>query len=122
MWRKPISVSYTHLDVDKRQAEGFPMGMRAMCGAKVMGTMMMGLGAAVYSSKAGGMDFQYSAEPVYNIHGRPRNYFMPDIMPVSYTHLDVYKRQRLRCACAPQYLLESTSIGPKVSVSVRVVI
>ena len=72
-------------------AEGFPMGMRAICGAKVMGTMMMGLGAAVYSSKAGGMDFQYSAEPVYNIHGRPRNYFT-----VSYTHLDVYKRQAIR--------------------------
>lgn len=77
-FEKPVVILCNHWSAS--MAEGFPMGMRAICGAKVMGTMMMGLGAAVYSSKAGGMDFQYSAEPVFNIHGRPRNYFMPDIM------------------------------------------
>ncbi len=77
-FENPVVILCNHWSAS--MAEGFPMGMRAICGAKVMGTMMMGLGAAVYSSKAGGMDFQYSAEPVYNIHGRPRNYFMPDIM------------------------------------------
>ena len=77
-FEKPVVILCNHWSAS--MAEGFPMGMRAICGAKVLGTMMMGLGAAVYSSNAGGMDFQYSAEPVFNIHGRSRNYFMPDIM------------------------------------------
>lgn len=77
-FEKPVVTLCNHWSAS--MAEGFPMGMFAICGAKVLGTIMMGLGAAVYSSKAGGMDFQYSAEPVYNIHGRPRSYFMPDIM------------------------------------------
>lgn len=77
-YEKPVVVLCNHWSAS--MAEGFPMGMRAICGAKVLGTKMMGLGAAVYSSNAGGIDFQYSAEPVYDINGKLRDNFMPDIM------------------------------------------
>lgn len=62
-------------------AEGFPMGMRDIVGATIVGTPMMGLGAAVYQFKLDrtGLEGQYSAEPVYDTAGRPRWQLEPDV-------------------------------------------
>jgi carboxyl-terminal processing protease len=61
-------------------AEGFPMGMRAVAGARLVGTEMMGLGAAVYELRLDrtGIQAQYSGEPVYTPAGEPRSRLTPD--------------------------------------------
>lgn len=63
-------------------AEGFPMGMRATCGARIVGQPMMGLGAAVFRLRLDrtGIEAQYSAEPVYDVEGRPRSALKPDVL------------------------------------------
>jgi carboxyl-terminal processing protease len=62
-------------------AEGFPMGMRAIGAARIVGARMMGLGAAVYDFTLDrtGLRGEYSAEPVYELSmaqvanpGRPK--------------------------------------------------
>ena len=70
-------------------AEGFPMGMRAIAGARIVGTEMMGLGAAVYDIRLdrSGIAAQYSGEPVYTITGAPRWRLTPD-RPIRPTTLD----------------------------------
>ena len=62
-------------------ANGFPMGMRTICGAMIVGTPMMGLGAAVFRFRLDrtGIEGQYSAEPVYDVSGRPRWLLKPDV-------------------------------------------
>lgn len=62
-------------------AEGFPMGMRAVAGARIVGTRMMGLGAAVFSLRLDrtGVGAQYSAEPVYDVNDGPRWLLAPDV-------------------------------------------
>ena len=63
-------------------AEGFPMGMKGIGRATVVGTPMMGLGAGVYEHTLTrtGVGLQFSAEPVFDIHDRPRSDFVPDIV------------------------------------------
>ena len=65
-----------------RMAEGFPMGMKGIGRATVVGTPMMGLGAGVYEHTLTrtGVGLQFSAEPVFDIHDRPRSDFVPDIV------------------------------------------
>lgn len=62
-------------------AEGFPMGMRGIGRARVVGTPMMGLGAAVFSIHLDrtGVSAQYSGEPVYDVAGAPRWLMRPDV-------------------------------------------
>ena len=62
-------------------AEGFPMGMRGIGRARVVGTRMMGLGAAVLAIRLDrtGIAAQYSGEPVYDVHGQPRWLMRPDV-------------------------------------------
>lgn len=62
-------------------AEGFPMGMRGLGRATIVGTPMMGLGAAVFRLRLDrtGVEAQYSAEPVYDVHDRPRWLMRPDV-------------------------------------------
>ena len=62
-------------------AEGFPMGMRALGRARIVGRPMMGLGAAVFPLRLDrtGIELQYSAEPVYTPDGRPRWTLRPDV-------------------------------------------
>lgn len=62
-------------------AEGFPMGMRAVADARIVGTRMMGLGAAVFSVRLDrtGVGAQYSAEPVYDVNDQPRWLLAPDV-------------------------------------------
>ncbi|MGH7020099.1 MAG: S41 family peptidase [Brevundimonas sp.] len=62
-------------------AEGFPMGMRGLGRATVVGTPMMGLGAAVFPLRLDrtGLQAQYSAEPVYDVHDAPRWLMRPDV-------------------------------------------
>lgn len=62
-------------------AEGFPMGMRAITGARIVGTRMMGLGAAVFSIRLDrtGIGAQYSAEPIYDVNDQPRWRLTPDL-------------------------------------------
>lgn len=62
-------------------AEGFPMGMRGLGRGTVVGTPMMGLGAAVFRIRLDrtGVDAQYSAEPVYDVHDHPRWLMRPDV-------------------------------------------
>lgn len=62
-------------------AEGFPMGMRGIGRGVIVGTPMMRLGAAVFSSRLDrtGLQLQYSAEPVYDVEDRPRWRLEPDV-------------------------------------------
>ncbi len=63
-------------------AEGFPMGMRDIGRATTVGTPMMGLGAAVFPIRLDrtGTQAQYSGEPVYDTHDRPRWLMRPDVV------------------------------------------
>lgn len=62
-------------------AEGFPMGMRDIGRATIVGTRMMGLGAAVLPIRLDrtGIQAQYSGEPVSDTGGRPRWLLRPDV-------------------------------------------
>ncbi|HUD27924.1 MAG TPA: S41 family peptidase [Novosphingobium sp.] len=77
---RPVVVLTSHWSAS--MAEGFPMGMRAIGRATIVGTRMMGLGAAVFpiTLDRTGIRAQYSAEPVYDIHGQPRDALVPDIV------------------------------------------
>lgn len=63
-------------------AEGFPMGMRGIARARIVGTRMMRLGAAVFPLRLdrSGLELQYSAEPVYDVQDRPRWLLQPDVL------------------------------------------
>ena len=63
-------------------AEGFPMGMRGIGRAKVVGTKMAGLGAAITTTtlRRSKLDVQISAEPVYDVNRQPRWRMVPDVM------------------------------------------
>ncbi|MDB5676222.1 MAG: peptidase [Sphingomonas bacterium] len=62
-------------------AEGFPMGMRGLGRATIVGTPMMRVGAAVFPLRLDltGIELQYSAEPVYDVHDQPRWLLRPDV-------------------------------------------
>jgi carboxyl-terminal processing protease len=62
-------------------AEGFPMGMRGLGRATIVGTPMMRVGAGVFDRqlKQSQIRYQYSAEPVYDIEDRPRWLLEPDV-------------------------------------------
>ncbi len=62
-------------------AEGFPMGMRGIGRASIVGTPMMRLGAGVFPLQLDrtGIQLQYSAEPVYDVHDRARSLLQPDV-------------------------------------------
>jgi carboxyl-terminal processing protease len=62
-------------------AEGFPMGMRGLGRATIIGTPMMRVGAAVFPLRLDrtGLQLQYSAEPVYDVRDRPRWQLEPDV-------------------------------------------
>jgi len=79
-WTRPVVVLIDHWSAS--MAEGFPMGMRAICGAKLVGTPMQGLGAAVFPLRLDrtGIQAQYSAEPVYTPAGEPRWKLQPDVV------------------------------------------
>jgi carboxyl-terminal processing protease len=78
-WTKPVVVLIDHWSAS--MAEGFPMGMRAVCGARLVGTPMQGLGAAVFPLRLDrtGIQAQYSGEPVYTPAGEPRWRLQPDV-------------------------------------------
>jgi carboxyl-terminal processing protease len=78
-WTRPVVVLIDHWSAS--MAEGFPMGMRAICGAKLVGTPMQGLGAAVFALRLDrtGIQAQYSGEPVYTPSGEPRWRLRPDV-------------------------------------------
>jgi carboxyl-terminal processing protease len=75
----PVVVLADHWSAS--MAEGFPMGMRGIGRATLVGTPMMGLGAAVYSIRLDrtGVQAQYSGEPVYDVQGNPRWELLPDV-------------------------------------------
>jgi carboxyl-terminal processing protease len=75
----PVVVLVDHWSAS--MAEGFPMGMRSLGRATIVGTPMMGLGAAVFSIRLDrtGIQAQYSAEPVYDVHDHPRWTLRPDV-------------------------------------------
>lgn len=75
----PVVVLCDHWSAS--MAEGFPMGMRSVCDATMIGTPMMGLGAAVFRIRLDrtGIEAQYSAEPVYDVVGHPRWLLRPDV-------------------------------------------
>lgn len=78
-YKNPVVILCNHWSAS--MAEGFPMGMRAVCGAKIIGTKMMGLGAAVESNNIEdvNLSYQYSFQPVYDVNGVSRSLFSPDI-------------------------------------------
>lgn len=63
-------------------AEGFPMGMRGIGRASIVGTPMMRLGAGVFPLHLDrtGIQLQYSAEPVYDVYDRARSLLEPDVL------------------------------------------
>lgn len=79
-YTKPVVVLTSHWSGS--MAEGFPMGMRDIGRATIVGTPMMGLGAAVFSIHLDrtGIEAQYSGEPVYDTHDRPRWLMQPDVL------------------------------------------
>lgn len=79
-YTRPVIVLCDHWSGS--MAEGFPMGMRGLGRATIVGTPMMGLGAAVFRLwlDRTGIDLQYSAEPVYDVQGRPRWTMRPDVL------------------------------------------
>jgi carboxyl-terminal processing protease len=78
-FEKPVVIICGHWSAS--MAEGFPMGMRDIGRATIVGTPMMGLGAGLYNFLLDrtGIRAQYSAEPVYDTHGLPRSDFRPDV-------------------------------------------
>ncbi len=78
-WTRPVIVLCDHWSAS--MAEGFPMGMRGLGRARIVGAPMMGLGAAVFQLRLdrSGIDLQYSAEPVYDVQDRPRWTMRPDV-------------------------------------------
>ena len=76
----PVAVLTTRWSAS--MAEGFPMGMRGMGRATIVGTPMMRLGAGVFPLRLDriGIELQYSAEPVYDVHDRPRWLLEPDVL------------------------------------------
>jgi carboxyl-terminal processing protease len=78
-YTRPVVVLTNHWSGS--MAEGFPMGMRGIGRARIVGTPMMGLGAAVFPLRLNrtGMEVNYSAEPVYDVWGRPRWHMHPDV-------------------------------------------
>lgn len=78
-YSKPVVVLTSHWSGS--MAEGFPMGMRDIGRATVVGTKMMGLGAAVFPIRLDrtGIQAQYSGEPVYDTKDHPRWHFVPDV-------------------------------------------
>jgi carboxyl-terminal processing protease len=57
------------------------MGMRGIGRAMIIGTPMMRVGAAVFPLRLDrtGLQLQYSAEPVYDVHDQPRWLLEPDV-------------------------------------------
>lgn len=78
-YTRPVMVLADHWSGS--MAEGFPMGMRGIERARVVGTEMMKLGAAVFTIRLDrtGIEAQYSAEPVYDVHDAPRWLMRPDV-------------------------------------------
>lgn len=78
-YTKPVVVLTSHWSAS--MAEGFPMGMKGLGRATIVGTPMMGLGAAVFRLRLDrtGLEAQYSGEPVYDVQGRPRWLMRPDV-------------------------------------------
>lgn len=78
-YANPVVVLTDHWSAS--MAEGFPMGMRDIGRAVIVGTPMMGLGAAVYTIRLDrtGVQAQYSGEPVYDVSGSPRWTLRPDV-------------------------------------------
>lgn len=76
---KPVVVLTNHWSAS--MAEGFPMGMRGLGRAIIVGTPMMRLGAAVFDLRLDrtGTNAQYSGEPVYDTGGAPRDDLQPDV-------------------------------------------
>ena len=75
-----VAVSYTHLDVYKRQVGA----------VNAVSCANMALA---------GVDYAIPCDEVIDAMGRVGSLLSPDLRetgPVSYTHLDVYKRQALR--------------------------
>ena len=76
-----VSVSYTHLDVYKRQDENKPLWQ--MTSGEFMEFLKAGLNRTVATAPV---------SPLANTH-KKYVYGIAGIATVSYTHLDVYKRQ-----------------------------
>jgi carboxyl-terminal processing protease len=78
-YAKPVVVLVDHWSGS--MAEGFPMGMRGVGRATIVGTPMMGLGAAVFAIRLDrtGVQAQYSGEPVYDVSGNARWTLRPDV-------------------------------------------
>jgi carboxyl-terminal processing protease len=75
----PVAILTTRWSAS--MAEGFPMGMRGLGRATIIGTPMMRVGAAVFPLRLDrtGLELQYSAEPVYDVQDRPRWLLEPDV-------------------------------------------
>ena len=95
-----LTVSYTHLDVYKRQIQGSQMGlgerMTSILPSKVVGSIDAGYTydpekAKEYLEKSGYVQPEGEVFTIATMGDL--NADMAVVMPVSYTHLDVYKRQ-----------------------------
>ena len=78
-YTEPVAVLTTRWSAS--MAEGFPMGMRGIGRATIVGTPMMRLGAGVFPLHLDrtDIDLQYSAEPVYDVHDLARSLLEPDV-------------------------------------------
>ncbi|HBI19801.1 MAG TPA: peptidase S41, partial [Brevundimonas sp.] len=99
-YTRPVVVLTNHWSGS--MAEGFPMGMRGLGRATIVGTPMMGLGAAVFpiTLDRTGLKAQYSAEPVYDMQNRPRWLMQPDIVVLDGADILAAGRRVLAAATA----------------------
>ena len=88
----PIAVSYTHLDVYKRQIQNYRRYRHTSGNGRKERTH-----AKNEQETAAGMAFFPAASESREYHLRPYHIQRPLPGPVSYTHLDVYKRQPSIC-------------------------
>jgi len=78
-YAEPVVVLVNHWT--QSTAEGFAIGLDGLDRAKVVGTRMAGLGAAITRVKLPelGISVQVSSEPVYHIDGFERSSFVPSV-------------------------------------------
>jgi len=78
-YARPVIVLVDRFTVS--MGEGFAMGLRGMGKARVVGSKMAELGAGIAKTTLPftKVDFQVSAEPVYDVSGVPRTAFVPDV-------------------------------------------
>lgn len=121
-YTRPVVVLTDHWSGS--MAEGFPMGMRGIGRARIVGTRMAGLGAAVFSLRLDrtGVQAQYSGEPVYDREGAGPEEVRGQCMDPTQQALQIQKEllpQRVRQALRAGYVEDAGQRAHRHRIGVR---